>query len=354
MPIPSHKLPPSSRTSYFISQLEGEQLTIPGSKGVFRILASAAQTAGKISVFQSGAVLSDAPGFHYHEQAHDVFLVTKGFLKLWNGDKCRIMGPGDFAYVPPKIIHNPELLGPHTETFGLVAPGDWVDFFRYVGEPFSGLLLPERDDRDIKGHIIPKMMAAPQHYDVHFLRDPNFQPPAVAAWEESEGATLPEEGKPYYLRANAGPRWMAGGVMSRPFITTKQSGGRFAITSLESSNTYGLSLFSSKYVAFPDVDHVFSVQEGAIRISLQDDGNEWTTVREGETAVIAAAQAFKLDFVSKYARVWLFTDGKGLDELVCACAGGENLGQVVLPDKATSVDENTFKSACESVGATLS
>jgi uncharacterized RmlC-like cupin family protein len=54
-----------------------------------------------MAVFQSGATLSDAPGFHYHNHAHDVFLVTKGYLKLWNGDKCRIMGPGDFAYVPP-------------------------------------------------------------------------------------------------------------------------------------------------------------------------------------------------------------------------------------------------------------
>ena len=54
-----------------------------------------------MAVFTSGAVLSDAPGFHYHDHAHDVFLVTKGFLKLYNGDKCRIMSPGDFAYVPP-------------------------------------------------------------------------------------------------------------------------------------------------------------------------------------------------------------------------------------------------------------
>jgi mannose-6-phosphate isomerase-like protein (cupin superfamily) len=54
-----------------------------------------------MAVFTSGAVLSDAPGFHYHDRAHDVFLVTKGFLKLYNGDQCRIMGPGDFAYVPP-------------------------------------------------------------------------------------------------------------------------------------------------------------------------------------------------------------------------------------------------------------
>jgi quercetin dioxygenase-like cupin family protein len=93
--------PPASRIPYAIPQLEGERITIPGSKGVFRILTSAKQTGGLMAVFTSGAVLSDAPGFHYHDRAHDVFLVTKGFLKLYNGDQCRIMGPGDFAYVPP-------------------------------------------------------------------------------------------------------------------------------------------------------------------------------------------------------------------------------------------------------------
>lgn len=106
MSIPVSTVPPSTGESYILDQFEGERLTIPGSKGVFRILASSKQTNGRIAVFTSGATLSDAPGFHYHEEAHDVFLVTKGFLKLWNGDKCRIMGPGDFAYVPPVRSHH--------------------------------------------------------------------------------------------------------------------------------------------------------------------------------------------------------------------------------------------------------
>lgn len=81
--------PPQSRVPYAIPQLEGERITIPGSKGVFRILASSKQTNGLMAVFQSGAVLSDAPGSHYHNHAHDVFLVAKGYLKgisagLWD------------------------------------------------------------------------------------------------------------------------------------------------------------------------------------------------------------------------------------------------------------------------------
>lgn len=103
-PLPISTTPPPSHESYLLDQLAGERITLPGSKGVFRILASSAQTAGGIAVFTSGAVLSDAPGFHWHQEAHDVFLVTKGFLRLWNGDKCRVLGPGDFAYVPPVSI----------------------------------------------------------------------------------------------------------------------------------------------------------------------------------------------------------------------------------------------------------
>lgn len=117
MSIPVLTTPPDSRTSYIIDQLEGERITIPGSKGVFRILASSKQTQGGIAVFSSGAVLSDAPGFHWHAEAHDVFLPIKGYLKLWNGDKCRIMAPGDFAYVPPVSSHFQEDLTPPPTVF---------------------------------------------------------------------------------------------------------------------------------------------------------------------------------------------------------------------------------------------
>ena len=114
------------------------------------------------------------------------------------------------------------MLGPHTEILGLIAPGDWVDFFRYVSEPFNGLLVPEFDDRDLKSLLIPKVMTAKDRFDVVFVRD--YQPPAVSEWEEGEGK-LPEGSEPYFLRYMTGPRYMAGGVMSRPFITTKQSAG---------------------------------------------------------------------------------------------------------------------------------
>jgi hypothetical protein len=83
------------------------------------------------------------------------------------------------AHTRQKVIHNPELLGSHTETLGLVAPGDWVDFFRYVGETYNGIVVPEHDDRDLKVKLIQKLMAAKHRFDVHFQRD--YTPPEVGA-----------------------------------------------------------------------------------------------------------------------------------------------------------------------------
>ncbi|KAF5863623.1 hypothetical protein ETB97_009717 [Aspergillus alliaceus] len=115
------------------------------------------------------------------------------------------------------------MLGPHTEIYSLITPGDWVDFFRYISEPYEGgLLVPEGDSRNLKSLLIPKVMAAKERFDINFLL--NYQPPELGDWTKND-ARLPESSQPFNLRANTGPRWMLGGVMARPFITTTQGNG---------------------------------------------------------------------------------------------------------------------------------
>ncbi|KAF2668884.1 RmlC-like cupin [Microthyrium microscopicum] len=338
---------PATGESYVVSNFEGERVTIPGSKTVYRILASSKQTQGKIAVFTTGGVAGDAPGFHYHNEAHDVFLITKGFLKLWNGDKCRILGPGDFAYIPPTIIHNPEPLGPHTETFGLVAPGDWIDFFRYIGEPYSGTVTAEFDNRNIKEHIMGKMMKADRDYDVHFVRD--YHPPEVKDFDEND-SVIPEGQSPYYLKANTGPRWLAGSVLSRPFVTTAQNGGKFAITSLESSKDYeSRGNVFSRFLTFKNTDHCFSVQEGVLIVKLKD--GEEQTVREGETAVIQAGQSFSLSFGSKYVRAWSIASGDGVETVIQTI--GKPFKGFVLPEEPPELDDLELAETLKSIGVDL-
>ena len=86
---------------YVISTQDGEVIYIPLSKSATRLVVTGKETENAFAVVSSGGSQSDPIGFHYHKETHDVFLCTKGALNIWAGDKCRTMGPGDFASVPP-------------------------------------------------------------------------------------------------------------------------------------------------------------------------------------------------------------------------------------------------------------
>lgn len=227
---------------------------------------------------------------------------------------------------------------------GLVAPGDWIDFFRYVGETYKGIIVPENDDRNLGAMLGEKMMVAKDRFDVHFKRD--YQPPEVADWMDSE-KVLPGPGEPYFLRANTGPRWLLGGVMSRPFILSSQCSGKFSIASIESSKMYKPAPLD-RWLSFPTVDHCFCVQEGLLRVKLKSSGDSWNEVREGQTLVITAGDAFLLDFASRYVRIWSFTNGRGIEEVVQNA--GTQISEHVLPDSAVSWEEEKLSNVCRELG----
>lgn len=229
-----------------------------------------------------------------------------------------------------------------------MAPGDWVDFFRYVGETYNGVIVPEDDNRDLKSLLIPKVMAAKDRFDVNFVRD--YQPPEVGEWLDSENV-LPEPLKPYFLRANTGPRHILGGILSRPFILASQCSGKFAISSIESSKDYGPSALADKWLTFKSVDHCFCVQEGILKVKLREQGSAWNEVREGQTVLVPAGQAFTLDFGSRYVRAVTFTNGAGLEELIKLA--GSDCPSVVLPEKAAAYESTKLQEASGKVEVVL-
>jgi quercetin dioxygenase-like cupin family protein len=347
--LPRVRLPAGAPTPYLLPGHTGEYLTIPGTKAVFRILCSAAETDGTMSVFGQDGVLADAPGFHYHNHAHDVFMCTKGRLKIWAGDKCRILYPGDFAYVPPGVVHQPQLLdqGPN-ESMGLVTPGDWVDFFRFVGEDYQGVLCDEFDNRNTGAVFGPKIREIKERFDVVF--QPQFKGAEVADFEEGE-CVLPEGQEAYFLKANTGPCDLLEGVLSRPFITMKQSKGptgNFAITSIESGSELQNSVLSKGFV-FEKVHQVYHVLDGAISLTVTGDAH---LVRAGETAFIPAGTEVAVEFVDKYVRFWSYANGDGLETLI-AEAGGAFEGKMV-PDQVRSVDADKLRDVAKKLNIKVS
>jgi hypothetical protein len=192
--------------------------------------------------------------------------------------------------------------------------------------------VPEFDDRNLVATLMPKIMAAKDRFDVVFQR--GYTGPELGEWEDSENVLPEGGGKEYFLKANSGPRWLAGGVLSRPFITTSQCEGKFSISSIESSKEYGKTLFS-RPLTFKNVDHCLCVQEGALIVKI--DGGEASTVREGETVLIPAGKSFTLEFGSRFVRIWSFAGGDGIEALIHKL--GEPYKGFVIPDEAGIFDE---------------
>lgn len=76
----------------------------------------------------------DAVPPHLHNNAVDTWLVLQGQLKVWAGTTGRVLSAGDFAFVPPGVVHSYQVVEPHTEFIGVIHPSQWVSFFRVIGE----------------------------------------------------------------------------------------------------------------------------------------------------------------------------------------------------------------------------
>ncbi|OJJ86802.1 cupin domain-containing protein [Aspergillus glaucus CBS 516.65] len=330
MSVPRVAEPPGKVTPYVVPAYQGETLTIPGTKSTVRVLASAKESEGSISVFHFDGVLGDPVGFHHHNESHDIFMCTRGYIKLWAGNQCRPLGPGDFCSVPPKVVHRPQLVGPWNESLGLVTPRKWIDFFRFASEKYHGLLTKEFDSRDTLQHMFPKFQTIQDEYDVIF--DPGYPVCEVGEWTEND-STIPDSVEPYYLRADTGPRYLLGG---------------FAITSIESSSEHPASVLGKSFT-FQKVHQVYHVLDGAIDVTIDGTANQ---VRAGETVLIPAGTEISVHFLDKYVRFWSFASGDGLESFVHL--SGRRYEGKIIPDKADVVDDAKVLRAAENINMKVS
>lgn len=229
-----------------------------------------------------------------------------------------------------------------TKAIDLITPGDWVNFFRHVSDKFDGLIFPEWDDR--QQGMFPNLVGNwEEEYDVY--AHPDHVGCEVSEWTDKD-EVLPDGEKPYYLKANKGPRWLLGGVMSRPFMTTRQSNGRSAISTIESSNAYGSSVFQ-RSLAF-SAHHCLVMFDGVLKVYIDD--LPASEVHPGEVCFLPANTSFRLEFASKYVRFWSFASGEGIEALIAEV--GERYQGQALPDRMEPWDDSKVAQACQKLGIT--
>lgn len=290
--------------AYVLRDGEGPAHLVAGQ--MIRTLAGVEQTAGGF-----GAVVADCPldrgpiPMHWHEREHDTWFVTRGRLQVWADDTSRVLAPGDFAYVPPRVTHSYRSIAPRTRFFGIVAPGGWEQFFVDAGEVWGMTGLPA------DGHPFDFSRMGPAMGKHRIMRVDN--PVYVDA--TAMGATdqqLPGDQSAYFLEAGYGERHALLGHLATTVLSAAQTGDLIDMRVIE----------AGRDATMPPVrhaqTHVFLyVLDGVVALTI--DGTEHR-LGGGDAANLPAGTAYATRVVGGSAR-WLATSSGGNGAGLWAAAG---------------------------------
>ena len=195
---------------------------------------------------------------------------------------------------------------------GLIVPGGWEEFFRFIGEPYAGCLFPTSDNRNPMEVLIPKLIAASEKFDMIPVRDHPYVAPQP--WISDKDNILPSGIEPYFLRDHSGPKWILGSIIFRPLITETQSGGRFSIASIEGSSKHNKALINESIgLKFDKIHHCILVMDGSLQVSVE--GNV-INLAAGELIYIPSQTTFKFAFSNTYTQAYVFANGGGIGTII--------------------------------------
>lgn len=228
---------------------------------------------------------------------------------------------------------------------GLIVPGGWEEFFRFIGESYEGPLWPLDDERNPLEVLVPKLKAASEQFDmtpVHDKKEFDPQP-----WKGTEHA-LPGKLEPYFLKHGTGPAYAAGGALVRPLITTAESDGKFVIATIEGVSHHSKQdvFASGRKLKFAETHHAFQITEG--HVEFQVGSSPPSHLHAGELVYVPKATPFSYHIRSRYAKLYAFASGKGLAELLIKA--GEKHGLPTPPEKASDVKTEHLHSLASEFG----
>ena len=227
----------------------------------------------------------------------------------------------------------------------MIVPGGWEEFFRFIGEPYAGPMWPLVDERNVFEVLIPKLKAATEKFDM--VPQPQHKGAAPQPFDGSEN-TLPGKLEPYYLQANKGPKYLLDGVVVKPLATTKESGGRFSIGSIEGSAEHQNACLKTKF-QFAQVHHAVQPVVGQLEVVV--DGAS-TTLNPFETVYIPKGSSFSIKFASRFVQAYIFASGGGLLEMLCDA--GESYQHSMIPEKEAAGASDKLPQVSEKHGCQLS
>lgn len=273
---------------------------------VVRTLAGVDQTGGGF-----GAVVADCPldrgpiPMHWHEREHDTWFVTRGRLQVWAGDRSRVLAPGDFAYVPPRITHSYRSVAPRTQFFGIVAPGGWEQFFADAGEIWGMTGLPA------DGHPFDfsRMGPAMGKHRIMRVENPVY---ADATPMDAADQQLPADTSAYFLEGGFGERHSLVGHLSTTMLTNALTDRLVDMRVIEGGR--GAAMPTLRHAT----THMFVyLLDGLVAVTI---GGHVHRLTAGDAVNLPAGTAYATEVLSGTAR-WVQTSSGGNAADIWSTAG---------------------------------
>ncbi|HVP03425.1 MAG TPA: quercetin 2,3-dioxygenase [Solirubrobacteraceae bacterium] len=294
-------LPPDS-VPYVLESGQGRAYLLLGEVG--RTLAGGEQTNGQMSVLTCTGPSAPRPiPLHFHEAEHDLFYCVRGRMQVWCDGVSRVLGPGDFASVPPGAVHAYQLLDHSSMFMGPIVPAGWDTFFAFTGTPYDGPMYPPVDPSPPP---FEKFAAAESKYHMTYVHD---QPYAEATTGPDDA--LPGAEEPYFLRAGEGPRHAAFGQVAFQILTGAQTRDRLGMAVVEGPK--GSVVPAHRHERTPEAIYVL---DGLVRARVA--GEEHLLAR-GDFLNVPAGTVHELTFERPLTRYATMNAPAGIERLHELC-----------------------------------
>ena len=132
-----------------------ERVKFGAGGGIYRILATAAETRGSIFAFEATEPPGGGPPLHIHTREDEFFLVLEGEVSFTIDGVVTRQGPGGSAFVPKGAPHCFKNCSDRTaRLLELFTPGDIEGFFEY-GASTDGTAPPDEVLLDRLNQLAP-------------------------------------------------------------------------------------------------------------------------------------------------------------------------------------------------------
>jgi quercetin 2,3-dioxygenase len=216
---------PGQAEPYSLRDGEGRSHLLLGQVG--RALASTEESAGAMSVMTAIGPAGSPIPLHYHDREHDLFYCVRGRIQVWANDESRILMPGDFASVPPGIVHAYQFHEHYSQFMGPIVPAGWDRFFDFCGTPYAGPAFPKVDPSPPP---LDKFGAAQERFSMRYVFDRPY-----AEVGSGPDDTLPGKLEPYFLRAGRGIAHELYGQVCFQIMRGAETAGKVSMTITEGS-----------------------------------------------------------------------------------------------------------------------